>query len=1795
MDIVSVDPTNSVGLSSTYAPDQTVQFDQSFFLTEQGYSFPFTQAYAGLKDTAINNYSNLYLTKTDTLTSNISIQPLDPLPVNGFCTYLATYETPDILDTTKFVVVEEPPITVKSANISLSGVYQGLDNRSLFEIIFVDNLFCQVKHSYKGIDRYLTAENGFLLFELSNNYSGPSLTNSQLFYYAYDQDNNALVLSKTFIDNTGNSVCLFVGYTPGPYPAYIPTGPNATSGITFYDPIQGSNTPFPPTCIFRTTPRPGDVTEATLYDAWVSYEKDFHTNTQNINPDRSIQSVESNLLINAQYSNIQNDGTLNVNVLSLKNTATPENLQGRGNPFQKNRSTFLDEGDANSRTYNKLFTGSKQIKGDDNITLGYESYTTGVTLPADKITYFHTPQILYPFIQINVADAGFIEAGAIAGDHPMKSDKIFKKLASAKYTSPFGTVTDETDGTFLCSWLSGSADINTKPVWMDRYYNPQLTSYVAALTTASVNYTSTFDTLTNGVSAAVFDKLSDLTLQPGAYYAYQHIGNSYVNQYIQSFNPFLVDNTLSQYLDINGNSLSIGLSAPEIIFNSKQYAISNSLSSIDTSNQFTLSFYGTSNDWQKPLGYQLIGNFVGDGFGLFNLNTVTPSIFVQTVTGTVITNNDLLPIKQLTYESIPLGYIRFEGMRDYYGIFDDNTIRRYDATDIPLQVNTLPINTSSILDYSVQDEQNTYFLCNTAVGVSYPSIYHINLNTAETRDVTDVYTVSGFINYPPNYSTVTYNQLNATTINYYRDKLYLTPGRQARRIGHLIYYISEYNTSLIRWDLTENTTTTAFVPPATVYSGVTDQIRDFNIDVNEDLWIIDNTARYYKYSLDRHLLLSGAISTTTEILTTIQFTNDGTQTVFESEDLSKLQQNNQLTATTPQVNERTITTVFSAISSNTHTVVTTITPEPVATPIDKAYGSVLFNRATYDNGNSIVIITPFGAPNPKSTASAFMVTPSCGGLSNTLKIANTYAVPINLFVTGSASGDVFINGQNNRAGFHTHIGDPALVTAVLSSYTVCNESGSTNLPWFFNYSTTLKPGEVITFQGKNAMTTTGKPDLGLQLSIAGAAYQSYISGLPTSTVGFNTQTVNDGAIIVIGANNPHPTTRYYIPRNPNPPPPPPPPGPCSLTNSGYYTSLAVKNTGISKFAKVTKTTASSDYTPSSSLTLNTSNIFRGTNSGNYFSVGNVKRTKIPGTNIELCSNNSRAASLETYSNISNECNVTSKVFVRNANNAADENLEVYSNITKTPSSKPVKQISKCATTPTVSTAITAPEQTPAKAITIPGLNQLNGFTFGGNELQVFGEDTGIPVCGTTTGGLIVNKSVYVVTIECTGSVDDDIIFNHIVWEDGKYPYIEYPGPCKHSGSNGAHEFSPYYITLKPNDALLIQARDNGYGGGVDCITRINAVNYAGVSKGVITVFDSTSGTQTTPLTTISEKVTDSVVVVKGGTQKQKYVAGVNYVVQGSKIIFFSPPIDNTIALTTKIPFDTYKNESISFINDFTGGEYIQSALITRVSQDPNVNSLSSVQINKIKLDGVQQLSAVFEGSYYANGIKNNTNDDYLRNVVYSKYTAPNLNAKTTLTNIYNDKDTVDVEVVTCLSGLDPGAHHFAVRFDSYHGEMALFIDGVKIGDVNFAPRKYKFSNLIKRPFMFGTATFKNNIPLFKYLKNNSFLADNLSISNYNLYNTPLNDSDIQLLARQGMKIHDIVVDIPCGKRNYLEEVERYFKAAVPGSKSTLYNLIINNTGITDPALKEALATRIANELANIAPVYTQLNQIKWIN
>jgi len=514
MQIYSLDSYNLVPLSSNYSSDSNVQFLKNTLYTENNIFVNLEKISQNINDFNINNYSSLSLTDRKTLNNVLELTPLAPLQDEGFSSYLAANALYSITDRTRFWVVEEPDISFNTASVKVSGTSTKMNNTYYFEIIFLDSNTCKIAHENDGIKRYLTTDiTNSLVFSKDASLDNLGEYSPQIFLYTYDRPNDLIVFYKNLSD-----IIYYVGYD------------SAMQELTLISTITGTNLNFTNQTVFRCQKRTDDSNITPLVDPWVSYEKNSN-NTIPIYKNLSYKNVESNMLLNSQYYTISGD-TLDTNILSLKNTNTPENYQSRANPFFQEPEVLM-------RDYKKLFTGSNQELGNDNITLGYEAYTVNVLLKKDKVTYFHVPQNFFPLKTLNLNDSALAEAGAIAGDHPIKSDKIFKKKANYKFTSPFGNTKIENTGSFLCSWLSGNSNAYSRPVWMDRYYFPSKISFLGALTATDFNaieYKSNYECLQSIFPSQiqVVDIISNSIFEPGTYYAYQHLGPNFSKKYIES-------------------------------------------------------------------------------------------------------------------------------------------------------------------------------------------------------------------------------------------------------------------------------------------------------------------------------------------------------------------------------------------------------------------------------------------------------------------------------------------------------------------------------------------------------------------------------------------------------------------------------------------------------------------------------------------------------------------------------------------------------------------------------------------------------------------------------------------------------------------------------------------------------------------------------------------------------------------------------------------------------------------------------------------------------------------------------------------------------------------------------------------------------------------------------------------------------------------------------------------------------------------------------------------------------------
>ena len=281
------------------------------------------------------------------------------------------------------------------------------------------------------------------------------------------------------------------------------------------------------------------------------------------------------------------------------------------------------------REYYKIFSGHNQIEGYDKIHLGYQASTTEITFYKDQTTYFH-----YPFFSdtIPLSASTLGTNGGTYGAIPAMADRISKNLGGYGNNTPFGTPSGLTDGTWLCSWLYASAE-NVQPVWMDRYYNPGILNYDAALQgqalfTDYINYDSAF-----------IDIPSILLLEAGVLYSYFHVGEQTSRDIVNTFAGNNLSALKLELSNFNSNTLDSSIYNNTVYFNFKPDYVevpvdytSNIVdgclnfantgfidfrvgynNNLDVKDEFSLNFDVNNDDWESASSSQLVGNYTGEG------------------------------------------------------------------------------------------------------------------------------------------------------------------------------------------------------------------------------------------------------------------------------------------------------------------------------------------------------------------------------------------------------------------------------------------------------------------------------------------------------------------------------------------------------------------------------------------------------------------------------------------------------------------------------------------------------------------------------------------------------------------------------------------------------------------------------------------------------------------------------------------------------------------------------------------------------------------------------------------------------------------------------------------------------------------------------------------------------------------------------------------------------------------------------------------------------------------------------
>ena len=207
-----------------------------------------------------------------------------------------------------------------------------------------------------------------------------------------------------------------------------------------------------------------------------------------------------------------------------------------------------------------------------------------------------------------------------------------------------------------------------------------------------------------------------------------------------------------------------------------------------------------------------------------------------------------------------------------------------------------------------------------------------------------------------------------------------------------------------------------------------------------------------------------------------------------------------------------------------------------------------------------------------------------------------------------------------------------------------------------------------------------------------------------------------------------------------------------------------------------------------------------------------------------------------------------------------------------------------------------------------------------------------------------------------------------------------------------------------------------------------------------------------------------------------------------------------------------------------------------------------------------------------------------------------LNFNLTLTNYLSTENIVNKNISFDYNNIDRGYHTFTYRFDPIQGNITLFVDGERYENLTVPPGKYAIQDIFNDDIYVGSTGFYNGIDLATYLNQPGYyFIKNLKLKNLFIYDRAITDSEVIALNIFGESINDIILSIPAGQRNNMEEIERYFRFSPSASSSKKINIYLKNLGINNIDIRNNIKNLILQEATSLLPVGVGINDIQFID
>jgi hypothetical protein len=770
-------------LDPQYAPDHDVLSKQQKIHLDSCLSFSFPRVLKSSFDESNNNYSTFALTSSLNISDSFTID-VPQQAGKGFVTTLSN-GIDAILNTSKrYCRILSSPLQ-NYLDIGSNFFFGERNPDFYFEIDFLSNNTCRVSHNYYNIKYYLNynfLNNKVVFLSGTDDIDSENTVYKQQFEYIYDEDQKLI----SFFYRKNNNV-------------YVLT--RTLSSVSFL-PLTGSNIDYTYNNVFHVNPIKFNLLNS-LSAFWFEYTKQFDTNNLNVNC--TVKEIDENQLIfHSEFNNISSS-KMPFNVLGQKNSLTP---------FSKNVSSADNK---KQRKYVSLNTGSRQKTGNIKFSSNYQNEYAEYVFSPERITYFHTPVTMGSYALININDTDLIESGAIYHNTPEFSDKVWKKMSDYKLTSKFGDPYGEINGTWLCSWLSGSSSPDVQPIWYDRYFVPGSSSKEQAFSASNVyTYESHYDCVTEQASQPVeiFDVRSELSFDPYTLYAYYRTGKKDILNLVKQNKNNLLFEQINQYLDVNGTVLAPNES-DEYIFQGNQYGSCDTINSKNFNNQFTICFSVFSEDFSKPFGHELMGNYKNRGLGIYSDRSVSPFVRIIDGSNLMIYDAKMNFLDKIKFQRPLIQIVQLESVDDYFILDNSGELFQLDSKNTIFDSTFYGLLSSTISHYS--DDTYTHFLISVSGDV-------VSYNR-KTENI-------GYNSFPRNMAVSPMSA--AKDVKRVGDSLYIVDGIQAQMYEpSRIFYLK--NGEILEWNLFADLVETRFFNS----SGT---IVTYKIDENNNFYIFDHNS-----------------------------------------------------------------------------------------------------------------------------------------------------------------------------------------------------------------------------------------------------------------------------------------------------------------------------------------------------------------------------------------------------------------------------------------------------------------------------------------------------------------------------------------------------------------------------------------------------------------------------------------------------------------------------------------------------------------------------------------------------------------------------------------------------------------------------------------------------------------------------------------------------------------------------------------------------------------------------------------